>query len=224
MMAAMKRNVTITGTGEASGGEYESIRITGEAVLHGDVQCGSLRCTGNVSAGGEMAAGIFRLQGDGSVAGSLQARELKTLGQLQVKGAIRAGILLVRGMLTADSLEADRMTVKGAFEVQGLLNAEQADIRLYGPSRAAEIGGGTIRVGRSTLQTLKQWIRPDGPAVLSAGLIEGDMLELSFTEAELVRGSRVVIGPGCKIRTVEYGETLRIHKSSAVGEQIRVTR
>jgi cytoskeletal protein CcmA (bactofilin family) len=224
MAEQLKRNVKITGTGEASGGEYESIRIVGEAVLLGDVRCGLLRCVGNVFVKGEASVGVFRLQGDGAVAGSLQAREMKSLGQLQVAGDVRTGSLLMRGMLTADGLEADRLQVKGAFEVQGLLNADHADIRLYGPSRAGEMGGGTIKVGRSTLQTLKQWILPDGPAVLSADLIEGDRLELSYTEAKLVRGNRVVIGPGCKIGTVEYGETISVHKSSAVAEQIRVTR
>lgn len=221
MTGSAKRRVSITGTGEATGGEYESIRIMGDAVLHGEIRCGRMKCVGNVVVRGGASAGTFRLQGEAAVEGTLQAGELTGLGQLVVKGNIRSGRARIRGMLIVEGLEADRLQVKGAFEVRGVVNAGHADIRLYGPSRVSELGGGTIRVGRSRMQSLKQWALREGPAVLSAELIEGDRLELSHTEAQVVRGNRVVLGPGCRIGTVEYGETLTVHKGSAVGNRIR---
>lgn len=211
------RDAGITGNGSLSGGDYGKIRIVGEAELTGDVRCASMRCTGNIMAAGGLSAGIFKLSGEAVVAGGLQAREAAALGQLQVHGDVQAGHMLVRGYLeTPGDGEAERLTVKGAFRIGGLLNAEQLEIRLYGPSSAGEIGGGSIRVGRSRLQALKERLVPSGPPELTARVIEADRVELAYTKADTVRGHRVVIGPGCVIGEVEYSEALEVHRSSKV--------
>lgn len=144
------------------------------------------------------------------------------MGQLSVHGNVRSGHMLMRGNLEADGdWEGDRLTVKGAFRVGGLLNAEQMDIRLFGPSSAREIGGGAVKVGRSRLQSLKEFFVPAGPAVLTAESVEADQVELSYTKAQTVRGNRVVIGPGCTIGEVEYTESLEVHKSSKISRHTR---
>ncbi|MGP3783292.1 hypothetical protein [Paenibacillus sp. 1A_MP2] len=47
-------------------------------------------------------------------------------------------------------------------------------------------------------------------------MIEGDDIELEYTEAEVVRGDKIKIGPGCRIGTVEYRSSLQIHTLSEV--------
>jgi cytoskeletal protein CcmA (bactofilin family) len=219
---AKERNVKITGSGSVSGGDYKSIRITGEAEMGGDVNCQSLHCTGNVLVKGSLSADILRLTGEADIKGDFLLKNARTLGNCRVQGKVRAVELLMRGMFAVEGdLDADRLTVKGAAEIGGFLNAGQLEIQLFGPCRIADIGCGTIRVKRSTLQSLKELFKPDGPSELTVGTIEGDRLELSHTNAQIVRGNRIIIGPGCSIEEVEYLESLVVHKSSRVGRQTK---
>jgi hypothetical protein len=58
-------------------------------------------------------------------------------------------------------------------------------------------------------------------AVLYADQIEGDKVELEHTEAGVVRGNHVKIGPGCEIGRVEYRDKLEVHKGSTVKEKVQ---
>ena len=60
-----------------------------------------------------------------------------------------------------------------------------------------------------------------GTAELRATLIEGDEIHLEDTSADVVRGKRVEIGPGCHIETVEYSEQLDIHPDAEVKNQTK---
>jgi hypothetical protein len=66
------------------------------------------------------------------------------------------------------------------------------------------------------------WIREHlfgGPgAKLEAQVIEGDDVHLEDTEARIVRGTRITIGCGCRIGTVEYRETYHADADAVVGE------
>jgi cytoskeletal protein CcmA (bactofilin family) len=181
-----------------------------------------LRCTGNFHGAGSVIARRFRLQGEATIDGQLEAAELAALGQVEVKGSVRGGRMTVRGQFTAaGACEADRLTVKGAFSIGGLLNAESVEIRLYGPCEAREIGGGRIDVRRNAFQTVKQLFRPQGAAALRAGSIEGDDIYLEHTHADVVRGKRVELGPGCTIGLVEYSETLKCSKGATVEREVK---
>ncbi|WP_438447240.1 hypothetical protein [Gorillibacterium sp. sgz5001074] len=215
--ARASRKIRITGTGDVSGGEYGSIHIVGESHMTGDVSCGTLKCTGNLKAAGSLTAELMKLSGEGDVEGDLRAGAAFSLGQIRVHGRVKAGRMRMRGWLEADGdWECEHLSVKGGFRAAGLLNAGELDIRLFGPCSAQEVAGGTVRVSRSRLQSMKEWFRPQGPSCLTAALIEADRVELAHTKADTVRGKRVVIGPGCTIGEVEYTETLVIHRSSRV--------
>ena len=51
------------------------------------------------------------------------------------------------------------------------------------------------------------------------GDIEGDDVDLEYTEADVVRGRRVRIGEGCSIGRVEYSESLDAWDGT-VGESV----
>ncbi len=52
--------------------------------------------------------------------------------------------------------------------------------------------------------------------VLTAELIEGDVIELTNTKAKTVRGNKVKIGPNCQIETVEYSGDYTCDPSASV--------
>lgn len=74
----------------------------------------------------------------------------------------------------------------------------------------------TGRKGMLTL--LKLMPRP----VLTAELIEGDVIELTHTNAKIVRGNTVKIGPNCQIETVEYSGDYTCDPNASVGTSTRM--
>jgi cytoskeletal protein CcmA (bactofilin family) len=148
---------------------------------------------------------------------------------LRGRGDIKAGSLAVERLRFSGSLdiggncEAEELELSGVLQVKGLLSAEKVRLKLYGPSSAAEVGGGTITVKRSKTKALLQ---PGQHSEMrfTSGLIEGDYVELENTHAETVRGDKVIIGAGCVIQKVEYGSFLEIHKGAIVKQQVKIAK
>lgn len=207
----------------ASGGQFRHIRLTGDGMLSGDTSCERMACTGTLTIQGDLNGGQLRLTGELSVDGGMRAGSVGGRGEVEVRGSLLAEKLSFTGHLqVGGNCESGSFELAGACSVEGLLSAEQLDISLYGPCRVKEIGGGRIRVKQSKAAALKRLAFPLQAMSLSADYIEGDEIELAYTEAGLVRGNRVVIGPGCQIGRVEYRDTLTIHRSASAQEQLRV--
>ncbi|MFB9328791.1 hypothetical protein ACFFSY_22880 [Paenibacillus aurantiacus] len=218
-----RKKLKIMGTGESLGGVFETVSIMGEGVAHGDVHAGGFKVMGACRVEGSADLREGRIQGELIVKGSLRAGEFKGLGQVTVHGGMSAGKLKLQGQLeTGGSCEVDAAELSGGFRIGGLLSADRLDINLYAPGEAKEIGCGRIEVKRSRIMDLKRRFTASGPSVLKAELIEGDELRLSHTEAAVVRGNRVTIGPGCVIGRVEYTQTLEKSRGSHVGSEVRI--
>ncbi|MEX2460391.1 MAG: hypothetical protein WD469_03695 [Paenibacillaceae bacterium] len=101
------------------------------------------------------------------------------------------------------------------------MNAGKLDIKLYQDSQVKEIGGEKIRIRRaSQLHPFNFFFKPSSQAVLSVSVIEGDDIYLKHTKAKVVRGNRVIIGPGCEIELVEY----KGHYEQRKGAIVKVNR
>jgi cytoskeletal protein CcmA (bactofilin family) len=131
---------------------------------------------------------------------------LKLTGQLSVEG----------------DCEYESLIAAGALQVDGLLGAETLELRLHGPARAREVGGGRIQIKRSRVVSLKKLFVSAGPVLMTADLIEGDNLDLEYTHAKVVRGNQVRIGPGCEIERVEYRRSLSKSASAKVGTEAKI--
>ncbi|MBW7456171.1 hypothetical protein K0U00_19250, partial [Paenibacillus sepulcri] len=152
-----QRKLTITGTGSTSGGVFQSVRITGEAEIHGDTESDSLSCTGNCSVSGSVISRTARIVGEFEIDGDLKAGKLTALGQLKISGSAKGGVFKIKGQLdTGGECEAERFENNGAFQIYGLLSADRVDIGMYGPCYAREIGGAAIRVKRGRWQGVKE--------------------------------------------------------------------
>jgi len=217
------RKIKITGTGEASGGMFDSIAIMGEAKLYGDIETARFKCMGQCQITGEVHSDRFRLQGEVDVGGNLSATKLTTLGQAHVKGHLQGEEIVIRGMLQAGGgCEAETIQITGGIQLGGLLNAEKITIQLYGPSKVREIGGGQVQVRRSRWKEIAGLFMSRETSELTADIIEGDEVYVEYTNAKLVRGNRVILGPGCRIETVQYRESLRKNKSAKVRHEYSI--
>lgn len=220
-----RRKLKIMGTGESLGGTFESVGIMGEGIVHGDLLTGGFKTMGTCRVKGSADLRAGRVQGELIVEGALRAGEFKGLGQLTVQRGLTAGKLKIQGQLeTGASCEVDEAELSGGFRIGGLLSADRLEINLYGPCEAKEIGCGRIEVKRSRIMDLKRRFTAAGPSVLKAEQIEGDELRLSYTEAAIVRGNRVAIGPGCVIGRVEYTLTLEKSPGAFVGSEVRIMK
>jgi cytoskeletal protein CcmA (bactofilin family) len=217
-----KQDLRIIGESTSSGGHYGKVRITGECVLKGDVDCVKLSCVGNAKVQGNLRANELKLTGECYVEGNLVAGTVGGRGELKVSSHTRGEHIKFTGNIeVGGDCESGVLDIGGAFSVNGLVSAEQLELKMYGPCRAKEIGGGTLIVKRSRAASLIHLFKSKSAGILTAESIEGDIVDLQHTIAGTVRGNQVTIGPGCVIDRVEYAQTLNIHKSAKVKEMIR---
>lgn len=240
-----ERNIRIAGSGTIEGGSYGQVKIAGSGKITGDLEAdefssaGSALAQGNLKAKRFETAGSFTCQGDleveeGEAAGSfrvvgrLKATEMKLAGSAHCR-SISGGYLRASGSLeTQGNVEVETFRFRGSFKIGGLLSAEKVEIDLHGPCEAPEIGGGKIevRAGGKSLgglvgEVLEALFGSSKVRELRARVIEGDEVHLENTVAEVVRGGKVKIGPGCQVKRVEYTEALEVDPQAKVGEEVK---
>lgn len=220
--AAARNPLKILGTTTSAGGYFGDVKVTGECRFTGDVDCLSLSLTGETVVAGSLRMDKMKITGELAVEGIFEGDSLR--GQGEIKAASTRidqlnfnGNLEVRG-----DCEAEELRISGAINVAGLLNAEQLEINLFGPCAAKEVGGSAITIKRSKAGLLLNLVKPNPKALFTAGLIEGDRVDLNYTKADVVRGDHVIIGADCEINTVEYRSTLELHKLAKVKHQVKL--
>lgn len=241
----IKGDLKIDGSGSAPGGEYNIVRINGAGRIMGDVACRDFRINGTGNVDGNLETVEGKINGSGTIDGNIRAQQLKITGTGQVRGTISGGTLIVSGSVTVgENLDVQKVKIEGSakiahdcnaedfhsdgtFEISGLLNADVVNIRLYhSKSRAKEIGGGTINVtsgstaGFNVLKTI--FTLGTYNPILEADSIEGDVIVLENTTAQVVRGTNITIGKGCNIGLVEYKGQLIKTGDAKVNEEKKI--
>ncbi|MEK3733216.1 MULTISPECIES: polymer-forming cytoskeletal protein [Paenibacillus] len=241
MSAYEKRSdLKISGAGNGSGGVYDKVKIDGAGTVNGDVDCHDFVANGSAKVQGQLKAEAIRIHGSASVEGPVQSESMKIYGSGGFKQNVRsrsiyvAGHCAIKGQCQSQELEltgslsvhgdvqSEVMQSKGSFHVDGRLHIGKADIQMVGPCKAMEIIGDDVAVtrkGKKFWDLLNFSCKMPG---LEADLIEGDVLHLEFTEADIVRGNRVTLGQGCKVRLVEYRDELHQDPQAKVGEARRI--
>ncbi|NIK76527.1 cytoskeletal protein CcmA (bactofilin family) [Paenibacillus castaneae] len=223
MNELIRNPLKILGSTTSAGGYYQNVNITGECQFNGDVDCLKMSLTGEARIAGSLRAKEIKITGECVANGGIDGLSLRGRGELKTTAGLRIDSIKFTGNLDVKGeCEAEEIQLSGAFNIDGLLSAENLDVSLYGPSCAMEIGGSRIRIKRSKAGRLLKLMKFKGDVMLKAGLIEGDNIELQHTKADMVRGDHVVIGANCNIGTVEYRDTLEIHKSAIVKHQVKL--
>lgn len=224
--------------------------IDGNLECEGDMDCsGSFHCSGNIQTDGIDASGSFHCDGDlkagevdasGSfkIGGTLSAEELDVDGSVCAKD-IHAGRVEVDGSLKVEGgVEAEHFSLEGAATIPGLLNAEEISITANPSVKIGDIGGSKITItdglggnngivinlGGSRTINIQPGIfsmqRKKAVGNMTVNTIEGDEISLESVTADVVRGRVVTIGEHCKIRRVEYSESLR-NEPDTVDEAVK---
>lgn len=241
-------NMKIIGDNSASGGRYAHAKIVGNGTINGDMECvtfksvgdsrieGNLKAekvktTGSIRIHGKTTAEEIRITGDLNLYGDLHAGHCRVRGGITTNGGIRAGDMSLMGYVTVKkNCEAELLKAEGQIRIDGLLNADDIDIKTHGASRISEIGGDRIVIRRGTASSLGKMLKfifvPSSwnNATVIANSIEGDDIRLSGTRAKVVRGNNVAIESGCEIDLVEYKDQLRVSHGSSVKEKRKIGR
>lgn len=232
-----KRNLSIFGSGSSGGGEFNKIKIRGEGTITDDLTCqlfkvyGTGVAMGNVKADSVDIYGTIdlyenvkseriKIYGTMSANKDVYGNEMKVRGSLDVGGNISGEEINLKGGLTVKGdCEVENFLSDGTFDVRGLLNAGKVNIELkYGKSYVKEMGGEEIQVKRKS--SFLGFNKQNGS--LEADTIEGDHIYVEYTKAEVIRGKKVEIGPGCEIGIVEYNEQFHCAKDANVKKHIKI--
>ncbi|RXZ76587.1 hypothetical protein EBB07_34705 [Paenibacillaceae bacterium] len=217
-----KASINILGDGTSSGGDFENVKVLGNGLFYGDVNCDKFQCTGSATIHGKLFANKITIRG------TVQFQEAGNNGSESEPFAtpIRTDSLYVKakkvditGELQANGdCEADHFKLRGALHIRGMISADKTELKLHGASYVREIGGAEIIVKQKTGIPFANLFLPAG-GTLESEVIEGDHVYLEYANVRCVRGGSVEIGPGCTIGTIEYRDTLKIDKGSTVESQ-----
>ena len=242
-MEGKSGDIRLDGSGSASGGSYDKVKINGAGKITGDLECAEFTVNGAGEASGKVTAEKIKFNGSGRIGGSAWAKEIKvngsgvfddevSCGEFSVSGSavvgksLRARAVKINGSLTTSGdCSAERFESDGVFEIDGLLNSEEIDVTLHWHrSFAKEIGGENIRVRMGHGNLIYNILSGLGHHVpeLRADLIEGSEITLENTKAAVVRGTNITIGNGCEIGLVEYKGVLRKLGESKISSESKL--
>lgn len=118
--------------------------------------------------------------------------------------------MLSRGNLEIEGeIEGEALVFKGGKLQANTLNGEKIFIKFTTGSQCQSIGAAQLVIKRARFKCHPQ-------AFMMVDEIEGDQLDLSYTQAKVVRGDVVRVGTYSKVELVEYQTKLLKHSSANV--------
>lgn len=183
----------------------EGIKISGSGSFNSSVKSKELCVSGDGSFQGDIKAEIIKISGDSNIKGNVSFSNMKICGGVEIQG----------------NCEGNEFIGRGAGTIGGLLSADKIDLKVADTWKIKEIGGEEIKV---TKENIKKFLfltfvfRNKGKLVCDS--IEGDNINLEYTECNIVRGHNIIIGEGCSIKKIEYSGNLTIDEKSTVGEKV----
>lgn len=217
---------SISGSGKVEGAVItNSFSISGSGKVTGDLNC----VTGNISGSGSVLGSIhankFNISGSGKIGGNFKGEEIVVAGAGRVEGRINATVVKLLGAIkVGHGIEGEFITIKGALKTLGMVNGDEINIELNGGCEIEEIGATKVKVLKeySTMNVIGRFICKmfnKNYGYLTIRTIEADEIYLENTIADVVRGGKIIIGEGCKIKRVEYSESLEKLNSELIIEE-----
>ncbi|ORX23646.1 hypothetical protein BVF91_05550 [Thermoanaerobacterium sp. PSU-2] len=212
-----------SGVGDSAGGKYRNVIISGVIGVKGDVECTDFKCSGVSKVDGSIKAESILVSGVNNVNGDIKCKELTVEGSLNVAGSVNAEKVQIYGVLKVnDDLNSEIFISRGGFTINGLLNAENIDINLFVKCKAKEIGGQNINVCKDNTNGIKFFEKIletfSASQRFIVDTVEGDDIYIEYTNAKIVRGKNVKIGPGSNVDIVEYEDKFEKDDNANVKE------
>ncbi|MDE4543134.1 hypothetical protein [Thermoanaerobacterium sp. R66] len=242
-----RQDIKIIGDNTSAGGLFNNVSVVGNGIFNSSVDCAYIKTTGDCTINGDLKTVSGVVAGSIAIKGSLFADIFKVAGNMTVDGDTSIKNLITHGNTTINAnISSEKIDANGYFTVEGncnsetfksdsivmklngLLNADDIDIYIYGSNFVKEIGGEKIMIRRGSesiftrLKLIKSMIYDMCKGNLTTDVIEGDEIYLEYTTAKAVRGKNVTIGKGCNVELVEYVDNFTQHNDSVVRESKKI--
>lgn len=244
-------DLNISGSGQITPGEYDTIRVSGSAHLADAVRCknlhvagsangsnviceNELRVSGSCGFSGKVSAGTVGIAGGSSFGGGVEAKErISVSGGMSCDGDIKCKQLQVSGSVkVSGDVEAELAKIRGSLDCEGLLNAEEVDIEFEKGMEVGSIGGSKIAIYKRHGEEKKKRVRlplfsslikkTTVGTVCVNNSVEGDEIALEGVVCPRVSGRVVAIGADCEIELVQYSEQVEVSPEAKVGRTERI--
>lgn len=220
----MPENIlTISEPVSMPGGIFEKITVSARTDFSSSVEVNELniQTEGDMFVEGRLNAPYITVAGQLDIMDTIETErlEIEQRGWLKAGDHIVAKVVSNNGDMDIKSLRADEFTSKGRLKAKAL-TADTLQLKAVGESRIQYIQGDEIRItaGREHL------IFKDKDAIVIADEVDGREVYVENLSADLVRGDRVTIGPGCTIKVVEYTEQYALDEAADVLELGKISR
>lgn len=213
-----------TGVGKVAGSlRVKSAKVMGVCKVGDRLEADSLDTTGALKVGKGITADEFSVSGALSVGGPVKSKSVESSGSLKVHGDVETETFTNSGackvmksikcekdvvqsgaLRVGKDIHAKKFESTGSFRVGGAIKAEKIDIDITSTSSAGSMEATDIEVrasaagGRVRCETIK-----------------GKKVHLEATDAELVEGDDVYIGPRCRIEKV-VATKLKSHETARI--------
>lgn len=221
----------ISGSGKVEGSiTTNDFSISGSGKVTRDLKCvkGSISGSGKIE--GSVYGGSFTISGSGTVEGNFKGDEFTINGAGRVGGRINGTrVSLLGAVNVGQGIEGEIIDIRGSIRTNGMVNGDQVNIEVDGRTEIDEIGATKVSVfksiqGRSTFSRfMLALFGGKDHGCLVAKTIEADEIYLENTIADVVRGGKIVIGEGCKIKKIEYTGSFEVNsETSIIDETIKL--
>jgi len=219
-------DLIINGVSNAAGGTYDRVTIDGVGKVKGNLTSNVFKGNGTLRIKGDLSARDLNCNGTMNVKGNLRFDTMKADGMFEVVGGLRGEHCILNGFIKVrGNCEVEDLNGEGGFTIDGLLSAGHVDFQLHGSGKVREIGVESILIRQANIGVWsKLWsgIFPQFKPELRAGIIEGDLIDLEYATADIVRGNKVIIGQGCSIGLVEYRSELMVLPGAVIGKEVKI--
>ncbi len=241
-------DMRISGSGKVPAGEYNRVSVSGSGSLYGKVRCESFsssgashgehiecsdtfKISGASSFSGDVKANYVGVSGSFSCGGNLVVEDkLSISGSAKCNGNVKGNLLSIAGALkVGGDVEGEKVRVDGVLNCNGLLNAEDVEIKFERGMEIGSIGGSKIVIfpreplkAISKLPLFSSLVKHASKGVSVTTSIEGDEIALEGVTCPRVTGRVVAIERGCNIDLVQYSETVEISPDAKVGKTEKI--
>ncbi len=241
-------DMRISGSGKIALGEYNNVSVSGSGHLIGKVRCVSFSSSGSSRGDDIECTEKFKVSGSSHFSGNIEASDVKVSGSLHCDGDIIANesfstsgsakcgknikceLLTVSGSLKVEGdIESESVKIYGIVNCEGLLNAENIEIKFDRGMNIGSIGGSKIVIVSEKAINVFQRLPLFSSLAKSAtkgvnvnSSIEGDEVALEYVTCPRVTGRVVAIGQGCNIDLVQYSEDIEISPDAKVAKTEKI--
>ncbi|MBB4826808.1 cytoskeletal protein CcmA (bactofilin family) [Sporosarcina luteola] len=199
--------------------ESEKIKVKGYAKYDQDISPDTFTSLGQ-SILKSIRTNDFNNSGTCMVKGSCVTKVLTNLGSATIRKLEADQIHSSGSLQVAESVKANTFQAKGHVTIKEELEAQFIHLTMTTASHVCKMSGAKEIIIRSHPVSFVNFFGLGGKR-LKSRRIEGEVICLEYTVADVVIGESVTVGKGCELKEVHYTKTLDIHPDSKVGSTIK---